>query len=167
MSRPAFSSNFKQFLRHLEKSSVQRKLFSYKGPLRKAAALWRRSRRSLFKDRGFIFEDIEKETKKDKRSEGFRPYPILVRSKKLKKSIVGKGPDNFLLVGKRFVRMGTKLIYGRFLQGQRPFVFIGKHSGSTPETLETDLKKIPDIILKAAVKKMDDNVVKFANTLKL
>ena len=160
------AKNLIKFTKHLSKSSVRRKLTSYKAALRKSATLWRRSRRSLFKDRGFIFPDLDKDTKKEKRAEGFRPYPILVRTKKLKKSIVGKGPDSVLKVGSRFVRLGSKVYYGRFLEKKRPFVFFGKKKGATTETLDTDLKKIPDIILKAAIKKMDDNVVKFANKLK-
>ena len=144
----------RRFLKRSRK--LRRKGFSFKGVFRKSNTIWRRSRRELFKDRGQIYPDLTEQRKKEKRKLGKRPYPILVFSGALKKSVVGAGAGRILKVGKTKMVWGSFLYYGKFLQKKRNFLFFGKKNKfATPETKAADrkiMKMIYDSLEKQVAK---------------
>lgn len=94
------------------------------------------SRKFIFALKGHgQYDDLSEAYKKRKsKLKGGSPYPILLLTGRLAKSITQEGDENIMIVGKKSLRIGTSVEYGaahnfgNSRTPKRPFLFWGPES---------------------------------------
>lgn len=139
----------KRFARELE--AAQKAGSDLRGPLKIMAADWRASEAELFENSGPSFwPDLAPSTKKSKARAGYSVYPILVRTGRLRDSlIIGGHPEGITRYeGATTVIIGTAVPYAKYLHARRPFLFVGNEQRRAPKIIRERTERW-SLILKA------------------